>query len=60
MAFYRALKATGSSVLKAAYHPWIRAGKRPRQYAIGLQPAVWDSRVCAPMLDREVIFMGKG
>ena len=24
VAFYQALKATGSPVLKAAYHPWIR------------------------------------
>ena len=24
MAFYQALKATGSPILKAAYHPWIR------------------------------------
>ena len=63
MAFYQALKATGSPVLKAAYHPWIRGKENvPAEGPAILASnhnAVWDSVFLPMMLDREVVFMGK-
>ena len=63
MAFYQALKATGSPVLKAAYHPWIRGKENiPTEGPAILASnhnAVWDSVFLPMMLDREVVFMGK-
>ena len=63
MAFYQALKATGSPILKAAYHPWIRGQENlpaagPAILASN-HGAVWDSVFLPMMLDREVVFMGK-
>ena len=63
MAFYQALKATGSPILKAAYHPWIRGKENiPAEGPAILASnhnAVWDSVFLPMMLDREVVFMGK-
>ena len=63
VAFYQALKATGSPVLKAAYHPWIRGKENiPAEGPAILASnhnAVWDSVFLPMMLDREVVFMGK-
>ena len=63
MAFYQALKATGSPILKAAYKPWIRGKENiptsgPAILASN-HNAVWDSVFLPMMLDREVVFMGK-
>ena len=59
MAFYQALKATGSPVLKAAYHPWIRGKENiPAEGPAILASnhnAVWDSVFLPMMLDREVV-----
>jgi len=63
VAFYQALKATGSPILKAAYHPWIRGKENiPAEGPAILASnhnAVWDSVFLPMMLDREVVFMGK-
>ncbi len=63
MAFYQALKATGSPILKAAYKPWIRGKENipaagPAILASN-HNAVWDSVFLPMMIDREVVFMGK-
>ena len=63
MALYQALKFTGTPVLRAAYHPWIRGKDNiPTEGAAILASnhnAVWDSVFLPMMLDREVVFMGK-
>ena len=56
MAFYQALKATGSPILKAAYHPCIRGKENiPAEGPAILASnhnAVWDSVFLPMMLDR--------